>query len=58
MSTIKEAIGNYLRYRRALNEVSRLDERMLADIGLRGINLKSALRAKDGSGARSNDHDR
>ena len=45
MSLFMEAVGSYLRDRRALDELRRLDDRMLSDIGLARGNLEEAVRS-------------
>ena len=45
MTSITEAVGSYLRDRRALEELRKLDDRMLSDIGLTRVDLKEAVRS-------------
>ena len=55
MASIKETIGTYLRDRRALAELRRLDDRMLKDIGLMGADLECAVKGKGRAGASHGD---
>ena len=46
MASIKETVGNYLRDRRAVAELRKLDERMLKDIGVMGVDLEEAVKQR------------
>ena len=51
MASIKETIGTYLRDRRALAELRKLDDRMLKDIGIMGADLEEVVKGKNRAGA-------
>ena len=52
--SIIETVSGYLRDRRALEELRRLDDRLLADIGLRGVDLRTAVKSRERTGGRTN----